>query len=206
MYSIRLKNISKSYGKNTIIENISLQADGGRVLAITGSNGSGKSTLLKLIMGLEEPSSGEIHYFFDEQEIVDKRFFSSMAAVTPELAFYPQLTVQENMELFLKLRGSTLSIATYSEYLNKFGLESCVLNKFFGELSTGMAQRVKLAVLSASDSDIWLLDEPGSNIDETGVSLLLKEINNAKNAGKMVILATNDSREVSVADEIFQLG
>ena len=68
-----------------------------------------------------------------------------------------------------------------------------------------MAQRVKLAVLLASNSEIWLLDEPGSNIDEAGVNLLLKEISNAKKAGKLIILATNDSREEAVADEIFQL-
>lgn len=205
MYSIILKDVTKRYGQNTILENISLKAESGRILAITGSNGSGKSTLLKLIMGIEEVSSGEIHYLLNEQEIVDKSFFENIAAVTPELEFYPQLTVQENMELFLSLRDISFSTNLIAECLKKFGLKENVLSKFFSELSTGMAQRVKLAVLLASDSEIWLLDEPGSNIDEAGVNLLLKEIGNAKKAGKLIILATNDSREVAVADEIFQL-
>ena len=104
MYSIILKDITKKYGQNTILENISLKAESGRILAITGGNGSGKSTLLKLIMGIEEVSSGEIHYLLNKQEIVDKSFLKNIATVTPELEFYPQLTVQENMELFLGLR------------------------------------------------------------------------------------------------------
>lgn len=205
MYSIILKDITKKYGQNTILENISLKAESGRILAITGGNGSGKSTLLKLIMGIEEVSSGEIHYLLNEQEIVDKSFLKNIATVTPELEFYPQLTVQENMELFLGLRDISFNAKIISECLERLGLKANVLNKFFGELSTGMAQRVKLAVLLASNSEIWLLDEPGSNIDEAGVNLLLKEISNAKKAGKLIILATNDSREVAVADEIFQL-
>lgn len=205
MYSIILKDITKKYGQNTILENISLKAESGRILAITGGNGSGKSTLLKLIMGIEEVSSGEIHYLLNEQEIVDKSFLKNIATVTPELEFYPQLTVQENMELFLGLRDISFNADIIAECLERFGLKANVLNKFFSELSTGMAQRVKLAVLLASNSEIWLLDEPGSNIDEAGVNLLLKEIINAKKAGKLVILATNDSREVAVADEIFQL-
>ena len=205
MYSIILKDITKKYGQNTILENISLKAESGRILAITGGNGSGKSTLLKLIMGIEEVSSGEIHYLLNKQEIVDKSFLKNIATVTPELEFYPQLTVQENMELFLGLRDISFNAKIIAECLERFGLKANVLNKFFGELSTGMAQRVKLAVLLASNSEIWLLDEPGSNIDEAGVNLLLKEISNAKKAGKLIILATNDSREVAVADEIFQL-
>lgn len=205
MYSIILKYITKKYGQNTILENISLKAESGRILAITGGNGSGKSTLLKLIMGIEEVSSGEIHYLLNKQEIVDKSFLKNIATVTPELEFYPQLTVQENMELFLGLRDISFNAKIIAECLERFGLKANVLNKFFGELSTGMAQRVKLAVLLASNSEIWLLDEPGSNIDEAGVNLLLKEISNAKKAGKLIILATNDSREVAVADEIFQL-
>lgn len=205
MYSIILKYITKKYGQNTILENISLKAESGRILAITGGNGSGKSTLLKLIMGIEEVSSGEIHYLLNKQEIVDKSFLKNIATVTPELEFYPQLTVQENMELFLGLRDISFNAKIIAECLERFGLKANVLNKFFGELSTGMAQRVKLAVLLASNSEIWLLDEAGSNIDEAGVNLLLKEISNAKKAGKLIILATNDSREVAVADEIFQL-
>ena len=205
MYSIILKYITKKYGQNTILENISLKAESGRILAITGGNGSGKSTLLKLIMGIEEVSSGEIHYLLNKQEIVDKSFLKNIATVTPELEFYPQLTVQENMELFLGLRDISFNAKIIAECLERFGLKANVLNKFFGELSTGMAQRVKLAVLLASNSEIWLLDEPSSNIDEAGVNLLLKEISNAKKAGKLIILATNDSREVAVADEIFQL-
>ncbi len=205
MYSIILKYITKKYGQNTILENISLKAESGRILAITGGNGSGKSTLLKLIMGIEEVSSGEIYYLLNKQEIVDKSFLKNIATVTPELEFYPQLTVQENMELFLGLRDISFNAKIIAECLERFGLKANVLNKFFGELSTGMAQRVKLAVLLASNSEIWLLDEAGSNIDEAGVNLLLKEISNAKKAGKLIILATNDSREVAVADEIFQL-
>ena len=68
-----------------------------------------------------------------------------------------------------------------------------------------MKQRLKLAILLAVDSEVWILDEPGSNLDEYGKHLVLNEMKNAAQSGKLVLLATNDNDEAEAANELISL-
>ena len=78
-------------------------------------------------------------------------------------------------------------------------------HSYAGEFSTGMRQRLKIAVLLASGADIWLLDEPGANLDKAGRGLLAAEIRQAAARGVLVALATNDPGEEALADEVISL-
>ena len=80
-----------------------------------------------------------------------------------------------------------------------------IKNKQVGKCSTGMQQRLKFAIMLSINSDIWLLDEPCSNLDESGKNLFLDEIKNAAKLNKLVLLATNDDDEAGTADEIIHL-
>ncbi|MBQ3987344.1 MAG: hypothetical protein II629_01130, partial [Ruminococcus sp.] len=75
-----------------------------------------------------------------------------------------------------------------------------------GELSTGMKWRVKLAIMIASDTDLWLLDEPGANLDDAGRMIMSEEINMARSSGKIVLVATNDAKEEGAANAVIRLG
>lgn len=204
-YSIDLQKISKYYGSNRILEDINLNIQSGRILGIIGSNGSGKSTLLKIIIGQLEASEGKIIVSREKKPIDYKVFLEDTAFISPELNLYERLTVWENMELLLGLRGVNADESLFVESLNSWGLNAEVLPKYPSELSTGMAQRVKLAIMSASGADVLIFDEASSNMDESGVNLLLDYIRAERSKGKLIILATNDSREVAIADETFQL-
>jgi heme exporter protein A len=134
-------------------------------------------------------------------------FRSRLAMVTPELRFYPRLTAWENMDFLLGLRGKKLSGDSYSKLLERVGLSEKKVNGVqAGGLSTGMRQRLKLAVLLASQAEVWLLDEPGANLDLEGRSLVLREARQAADSGVLVLLATNDEREEAAADECISLG
>ena len=74
-----------------------------------------------------------------------------------------------------------------------------------GEFSTGMRQRLKLAALLAAEADIWLLDEPGANLDAVGRELVLREARQAADEGRLVLWATNDEREEAAADAAIHL-
>lgn len=203
MKKIILKNVSKVYGAQTVLKDVSLVLDAGKILAVVGSNGSGKSTVLKIVADVLEPTSGEAFFLFDGKE--EKSCRGRLAYISPEFSLYERLTVKENMELLAGLRGMAWDNTQGINALKAFGLEENVLDKLAGSLSTGMAQRVKLAVMILSDADVWLLDEPSSNLDASGVECLLREIKKAKEAAKLIMIATNDSREVAVADEVLEL-
>lgn len=126
--------------------------------------------------------------------------------VTPELRFYPRLTARENMTFLLGLRGKQLDEQAYQQALRQVGLETeAVAHTMTGEFSTGMRQRLKLAVLFLVDAHIWLLDEPGANLDAAGRSMVLQAAREAAQAGRLVLLATNDPGEEEVADDIIHL-
>ena len=126
--------------------------------------------------------------------------------VTPELKLYARLTVEENLRFLLGLRGIKLSVEEIPPLLERVGLKwEEIRNTFASKLSTGMGQRVKLAALLAADADVWILDEPCANLDASGLQIVLKEARQAASEGKLILWATNDSREEAAADAVIHL-
>ena len=110
------------------------------------------------------------------------------------------------MAFLLGLRGRELTQAGYEASLAQVGLDpAAVAHTYTGEFSTGMRQRLKLAVLFLSGAGIWLLDEPGANLDTAGRAMVLAAARQAADAGKLVLLATNDPGEEAAADAIIHL-
>lgn len=94
----------------------------------------------------------------------------------------------------------------YEQLLARVGLSADVIDgKYVEHFSTGMKKRLHLAILLASEADIWLLDEPGANLDDAGRSMVRREARKAADAGKLVLLATNDREEEVVADACISL-
>ncbi len=207
MMKIEFKDVSQSFHGRKIFGPIDGIWQGGKITAVTGCNGSGKSTFLKLAGHLLRPTQGQVLVLADGQALTGEALRQRLAVVTPELKFYDRLTARENLDFFLGLRGRQLTETAYAAVLARVGLAAAALGgTVMGELSTGMRQRLKLAVLLAMDADIWLLDEPGANLDENGRALLLREVKHAAAAGKLVLLATNDPGEEAMADVTIALG
>ena len=206
MMTISFEEVGLGFGSQKLFEALSIVLPAGQVTAITGHNGSGKSTFLRLAAKFLAPDTGKVIAKEDETMLQKSSFRSRIAMVTPDLKLYPRLTAEENLRFLLGLRGIELSPEKILSLWERVGLRHEDLYATLADkLSTGMRQRVKLAVLLAAEADFWFLDEPGANLDHAGLQMLLRETRQAASEGKLILWATNDPREEAAADAVIRL-
>lgn len=202
---IEFSNLIKIYEEKSLYKNLSGKIKAGQCTCITGNNGSGKSTFLKIIAGLSRPTSGSMLYHKEGRVCSLANIREQIAFVSPEMQLYDALTATENLLFFASMAAnSPLAKELVPNALQMVGLSSDA-DKKIATFSTGMKQRLKLAMLPASDRSLWLLDEPSSNLDSAGRKIVEKLIEHAKKKQYTVLLATNDPLEVAYADTIFCL-
>ena len=175
---IRLQNITKKYGEQTVLENFSLTINGGERIALIGASGRGKTTLLRVISGLEKADGGMIECN------------GKIAFAFQESRLLPWKSARDNILAVLSNENAALA----DKYLYAVGLGDAA-DKYPRELSGGMAQRAALArffaFAEATDADILLLDEPFSALDgDTAEKMITLLDNFAKN--KTLIIVTHD--------------
>ncbi len=200
MVEIHFDNVSQNFEGREVLRQLSITFHSGMVTAVAGANGSGKSTLLRLAARLILPTSGTIETFRDGVEVRGAEYRAMLAMATPEMELYTRLTVRENLAFLLSVRGAPCEESHLADLLTRVGLPTEALNRKTGQLSTGMRQRVRLAVLLGSDAEVWLLDEPGLALDERGRALLMSEVRRAAERGRLILWATNDREEREAAD------
>ena len=205
MVEIRLNDVSQRFEGREVLHQLTHSFHGGRVTAIAGANGSGKSTLLRLAARLMLPSAGTVETFLDGAPVTGADYRRLLAMATPEMELYTRLTVRENLIFLLSARGGSCGDADLQELLARVGLPAEVLPRMAGQLSTGMRQRVRLAVVLGTDAEVWLLDEPGLALDEQGRALLLSVARAAAKRGRLILWATNEPEERKAADACFDL-
>jgi heme exporter protein A len=166
------------------------------VVAITGPNGSGKSTLLRIVAGLLRPSAGrcrvEVGGHAVEAQGVRR---TAVGYAAPELAFYEELTVAENLEFVARARDGGRTSPRRA--LERVGLGSRAWDRV-AELSSGMKQRLRLAFAVLHDPPVLLLDEPGSHLDDAGRAVVRALVHDQRARG-LALIATNDEREWDLA-------
>ena len=197
MSKLKLQNLRKEYAANVVpVKNISIDVEDGEFLTLLGPSGCGKSTLLRLIAGLEPPTKGNI-IIGDHNVNKIAPGDRNIAMVFQSYALYPHMSVAENIGAALKLRkipsGEIKNRVTETAY--KLGLEN-LLERKPGQLSGGQRQRVALARALVRDPDVFLLDEPLSNLDallREQVRADLKQL--FKEQNKPVVYVTHDQTE-----------
>ena len=202
---ITFDDVSHSFAENEIFDNLSLELVAGKVISIIGTNGSGKSTFLKLAGQFIQPNSGKITAFDGNEFIGTVAFRKKVSVIAPSITLYSELTGAENINFFVGLRDRQLTDNDIDIYFERVNLQIEDKYKIVGNFSTGMKQRLKFAIMLAVDTDVWLLDEPSSNLDEAGKSIILNEVEQAAQSGKLVLLATNDKDEAEASNEIISL-
>lgn len=199
--TITTNKLSKSYDYiEYIFRDLDSTYESGKATAITGKNGSGKSTLLKLIAGQSDPTKGSIEYLIDGQSTN----LTDIAYVAPYYNLYEDYTPNELHQLVHKLRGTSPNEEEFKKFLSKFKLikkKDTPIKNF----SSGMKQRLKIIMNLIGEHQAYFFDEPSSNLDIFGIETLKKEIENLKNNGKLVVIATNEKNEISWCDNIIQL-
>ncbi len=186
-------------GRLEILEDISLDLNAGKTLAIVGASGSGKTTLLGLLAGLDRPSSGTIRLIGSELTALDENERARLRKrhvgfVFQSFHLLPSLTALENVMLALEIAGFDRPRRRALEALDQVGL-SHRLEHYPRQLSGGEQQRVAIARAFAGEPDILFADEPTGNLDQrTGetVADLLFELN--ERHGTALVLVTHDMK------------
>ena len=195
---IKADNISKKFGKQSILENFSKVFSSGKSYAVTGANGSGKSTLLKLLSGYISPTRGTINYF-DNEKLIDRQDQTEyITYCAPYLDLIDYFTLEELLIFHSKFRKIIVPV---KNILTIFNFPS---EKLIKDYSSGMKQRVRLLLSFYTDSEVLFLDEPTSNLDRVGIDWYKKKVKQLK-TGKVVIIASNNTEEYDFCDEIVSL-
>jgi len=208
-----MRNISKRFGATIALEDVSLNAKGGEVLALVGENGAGKSTLMKILSGVHKPDSGEMFLngkpFLPSNPINARK--AGIAMIYQELSLAPHLTVEEN--ILLGMEPSRLG------FINRKEVREKALNalKYFehpeitpevkvGKLSPACQQLIEIARAIAVGCKILVLDEPTSSLTSRDVERLFALIKKLKSQGLAIIYISHFLEEVKdVSDRIVVL-
>ncbi|PSB35393.1 ABC transporter ATP-binding protein [Chlorogloea sp. CCALA 695] len=198
MAKLELTNINKTYSSKVVpVKDISLSVDDDEFLTLLGPSGCGKSTTLRLIAGLEEPTRGKIT--IGNVDVTNTRPGDrNIAMVFQSYALYPHLTVYENLCSGLKLKKTPAAeirqrVAQAAEVL---GLDANLMNRKPGQLSGGQRQRVAVGRALVRRPDVFLLDEPLSNLDALLRERVRADIKQIFAAQKVpVVYVTHDQTE-----------
>ena len=185
---ISLAQACKRFNKEWIFKNLNFQFEAGKHYALVGNNGSGKSTLLQIIAGYSGLTKGSIDWNpFDANNIYEQISFAA-----PYLELVEEFTATEQFEFQAQFKPIQKELST-EKILELIGLKNAA-HKQIRYYSSGMKQRLKLALAIFSDCPILLLDEPCSNLDKEGYALydtLIKEYA----MHKLIIVGSNDPAE-----------
>lgn len=202
--SLSVTGLTKRFARRRVIDDVNLQAASGEVVGIVGANGSGKSTLVKMIAGLVRPDAGSIGLSIDSTTIDAGLIREHCGLVAPYLELYDEFTPIELLHLHAQLHGKHIDDARVQSLLDLVQLSSSATRIVRG-FSSGMRQRVAIALAVSLSPALLLLDEPGVTLDEAGRAALAQCISIARDQGSIVILATNDDRERSLCDRVIRM-
>ncbi len=203
MISLSVKGLTKTYNRKPVFSDISFEHTDG-VLGIAGANGSGKSTLLKCLAYLTRAQKGSIQWVRQELELSKDEVKSNIGYAAPYINLYDELTSYENLEFLLQVAGMPIQLTHINSQIDQVQMKDH-RQKLFKSLSTGQRQRVKIAAALIRKPDIIFLDEPGSNLDKSGHELIKKIVNMQKAKNKLVIIASNDPKEIKLCDQVIKL-
>lgn len=202
--SIILQDLGRRYNREWIFRHLDYSLSFGKKYAILGPNGSGKSTLLKVISGSLAPSQGKIDYVdTNMQPIQPENVFQELAIAAPYMELIEEFTLRELIAFHFKFKSFLPGFDTEG-IVQLLGLEKS-LDKEVRFFSSGMKQRVKLALACCSSSSVVLLDEPMSNLDTAGEDWYLTLIERTIQADRLLIIGSNQEKEYAFCDEHIQI-
>ncbi|MFT5166851.1 MAG: ABC-type multidrug transport system ATPase subunit [Saprospiraceae bacterium] len=193
-----LNNIGKRYRFDWIFRQVNYHFKEGRKYAILGPNGSGKSTLMKVLSGHLTPSKGNIEFQKNGSKILVDRIYRSVSYAAPYIDVIEELTLEEaiNFHIQFKPMLNNLSTADIIALLNFSGSKKKEI-RFF---SSGMKQRLRLALSICSDTELLLLDEPTTNLDQQGFDWY-QELITTYAGDRLVIVASNVEMDYHFCEE-----
>lgn len=201
-YVIKARNVTKSYGKRKVLDNLSMNIKKGDIYGFVGKNGAGKSTMIRVFAGLVIPNEGEIELFGHTEESKIRKERSRIGTLIETPALYLNMTAKENLEL-IKIQRGIPGTKCIEEALDLVGLKD-IENKKTKNFSLGMKQRLGIAMALLNDPEVLLLDEPINGLDPIGIKELrelLIKLN--KERGITVLISSHILSELTLISNRF---
>lgn len=190
--ALQIQNVWKYYGDYPALRDVSFDVEEGSCLALLGRNGAGKTTLLKILAGLSKPGKGSVKILGEDARAQATR--RQIGVLGHGIGIYEELSAYENLMLFARLYRVPNPDFTVSEWLERTGLER-VREGLVREFSRGMRQRLAVARAFLHKPSLMLLDEPFTALDDRGIAVLQDFLNDARRAGRTIIMSTHQLRE-----------
>lgn len=197
---IKVSHVNKSYGDLQALDNLSFEIQRGSIFGLLGVNGAGKSTILSVLNGLTSINSGKIEVFGMDMDKKLKQIKEISSIVPQNLAFYEQLTVEENLDFFLKIQNGSDKSYKRAIEINALGN---ILSQKSQTLSGGQKRRLNIAIGLLNNPQIIYFDEPTVGIDPKSRNEILESIKAYKEFGTTVIYTSHYMNEVEmICDEV----
>ena len=194
--AIKTVNLSKKYGENLVVDNLNLSIKSGEIVGFLGLNGAGKTTTMRMLLGLIKPTSGECYIQGNKVDQYNLEVLNEIGYIIETPYSYPDLTVQENLEIVGTLRG------VRNKNVIDWAVEKLKLDQYKDKqvkhLSLGNVARLGIAKAIIHEPKTLILDEPTNGLDPFGVievRELLKEL--ANNLGTTVLVSSHKLEEIS---------
>ena len=199
---IIVKDLSKKFKKVTILENINMKFESGKIYGIVGRNGSGKSVILKILCSFYKPTTGEI--LFDNINYnSNNNFPPSVRALIENPTFFPDLTGFENLKLLSSIQNK-IGDEEIIKTLDQVNLLS-EKDKKYSEYSLGMKQKLGIAQVLMENPDVMIFDELFNGIEEKTVEKIRNILLELKNQNKIIIVTSHIKEDIGVlSDEVYK--
>lgn len=201
-YIIETKHLTKQYGAQKSVADLNMHVRKGRIYGLLGRNGAGKTTTMKMLLGLTDPTEGEVLLWGKPLRGNQKKVLPRIGSMIESPGFYPNLTGTENLQIFATLRGVPNAHAI-QDALELVGLPYKD-KKLFSQYSLGMKQRLAIALAVMHDPELLILDEPINGLDPIGIAevrTFIRELCDKR--GKTILLSSHILSEIALlADDI----
>lgn len=200
---VTIEHVSKSFGNQEVLTDISFSMEKGKIYGLIGRNGSGKTVLLKCICGFLTPTAGEIR--IDGQKTTEKEaYMDKMGIIIETPGFLPGYSAYKNLKMLAMIRKS-ISDSQIRDAIISVGLDPDSPKKV-GKFSMGMRQRLGIAQAIMGNPEILLLDEPMNGLDNHGVDDMRKLFLELRNQGKVILLASHNKEDIEfLCDDVFTM-
>lgn len=203
MAYIELEKVSRRFGQEEVLKELTWSLEAGQVYGIVGNNGSGKTVLMKCICGFLPVTSGVIKVG-GRQIRKDVDFPEGLGVIIETPGFLTGLSGKRNLEILAELRGQ-VGEEKICQVLEKVGLDPS-MKKPVGKYSLGMRQRLGIAQAIMEDPEFLILDEPFNGLDHRGAAEIRKILLEQKEQGKTILLASHNGEDIRIlCDRVFEM-
>jgi ABC-type multidrug transport system ATPase subunit len=197
---ININSISKKFQKLQIFSGLSFDFSSPHHYGIIGGNGSGKSSLLKVLAGYSTPNQGSVSYSDNNKSIAVEDIYQHTMIAAPYIDLVEDYSIVEQVDFHFKFKN-IIEGTSKEDFIAELGFDT---SKYIKTYSSGMKQKLKLALGFYSQCDILLIDEPTSFLDKNAIDWFHSKIASLKR-DKIVIIASNDKNDLVSCSEIINI-